>query len=429
MAKEDNKVLTHGDLLTDIDCNFNNEKIKTFKNGCQGMEMKDISHEKFNGSMVVTEENVCLEVNEFKFSSNGFKPVNFYSSRKQGLTPGVKMLGLNAKEMANEENGIADKNSCGGVKRKCKKQDSSSGVKKRQRTSNVGNQCSPSGNLRHGTIEICCNIVKKEALFNDITSEKKGDEGICEMVNSNSNERPAENGSLVNDSFQSGLRVEATDCGSWNGSQKSVLCEVSDKLSLNSDTLLSNVGKEESVSSEASLCSGPGPVSPSLIVVKHGNEYVFTNDNNLSDSDDDTSNSQNGNKNYTITSSRTESNASSLLSTNFNGKTNTSNGTDGSQSSFSYSLSSSNIDESDSTMKLSERDTDSSSTQSSPERQVPITKYFSRITGLRSRTRSAANEIPSSRIPPTQRSPDLKNRFAYTYIFLCTLVVCAALGV
>lgn len=403
MAKEDSNVLTHADLLTDIDCNFNN-KSKAFRKGCHDMEMNDVSHQEFNGSMFVKEENVCLEVNDIKFPSNGFKPVNFYSSRKQDLTPSVKMLGRNAKELISEENVIADKQSCARGKRKCEKQDNLSGIKKRQRTSNLERQCSPGGNPKHGTIEICCNIMKKESLFNDITSEKIEDKGMCEMINSNSDERPAENGSLVSGTFQSGLQVKATDCSSWNGSQKSAFGEVSDMLTLNSDTLLSNLGKEESV-------SGPSPVSPSLILVKHGNEYVFTKNNYSSDSDNYTSNSHKGNnENCTITSSHAEGNNSSgLLSTNFNGKSSIPNSTDGSQSSLLYSLSSSNTDESDSTMKFSERDTDSSSTQSSPERQVPITKYFSRITGLRSRTRSAANEIPYSRVPSTQRSPDLKS--------------------
>lgn len=420
MAKEDSNILTHSDLLSDIDCNFNN-KSKTFKKGCHDMEMNDVSHQEFNGSMVVKEENVCLEINDIKFPSNGFKPVNFYSSRKQGLTPNVKMLGCNAKELITEENVIADKQSCARGKRKCKNQDNLSGVKKRQRTSNLERQSSPGGNPKHGTIEICCNIMKKESLFSDITSEKIGDKGMCEMVNGNSDERPAENGSLVSGTFQSGLQVEATDCSSWNGSQKSAFGEVSDMLTLNSETFLSNLGKGESVSSEASLCSGPGPVSPSLILVKHGNEYVFTKNNYSSDFDNYTSNSHKGNiKNCTITSSHTEGNASGLLSMNFNGKSSIPNSTDGSQSSLLYSLSSSNTDESDSTVKLSERDTDSSSTQSSPENQVPITKYFSRITGLRSHTRSAAKEIPYSRVPSTQRSPDMKNRFTYTYIFLCT---------
>lgn len=417
MAKEDSNVLTHADLLTDIDCNFNN-KSKAFRKGCHDMEMNDVSHQEFNGSMVVKEENICLEVNDIKFPSNGFKPVNFYSSRKQDLTPSVKMLGRNAKELISEENVIADKQSCARGKRKYEKQDNLSGIKKRQRTSNLERQCSPDGNPKHGTIEICCNIMKKESLFNDITSEKIGDKGMCEMVNSNSDERPAENGSLVSGTFQSGLQVKATDCSLWNGSQKSAFGEVSDMLTLNSDTLLSNLGKEESV-------SGPSPVSPSLILVKHGNEYVFTKNNYSSDSDNYTSNSHKGNnKNCTITSSHAEGiNSSGLLSINFNGKSSIPNSTDGSQSSLLYSLSSSNTDESDSTMKFSERDTDSSSTQSSPERQVPITKYFSRITGLRSRTRSAANEIPYSRVPPTQRSPDLKSRFTYTYIFTLLLII------
>lgn len=420
MAKEDSNILTHADLLTDIDCNFNN-KSKTFRNGCHDMGMSDVSHQEFNGSMVVKEENVCLEVNDIKSPSNGFKPVNFYSSRKQGLTPSVKMLGRNAKELISEENVIADKQICARGKRKCKNQDNLSGVKKRQRTSNLERQFSQGGNPKDETIEICCNIMKEESLFNDITSEKIGEKGMCEMVKSNSEERPAENGSLVNGTFQSGLQVKATDCSSWNGSQRSAFGEVSDMLTLNSDTLLSNLGKEESVSSEASLCSGTGPVSPNLILVKHGNEYVFTKNDYSSDSDNYTSDSHKGNnKNCTITSSYTEGNASGLLSTNFHGKSSIPNSTDGSQSSLLYSLSSSNTDESDSTMKLSERDTDSSSTQSSPEHQVPITKYFSRITGLRSHTRSAANEIPYSWVPSTQRSPDLKSRFTYTYVFLCT---------
>ncbi|XP_068747981.1 N-acetyltransferase ESCO1-like isoform X2 [Montipora capricornis] len=382
MAQKVNVMLTHGDLLTDIDCNFNN-KMKTVGVDCHSLKKVYSSGQNIICSGDFKEEDGSLEVNDVESPSNGFMPANFYSLRKQRLTPKVKLFTLDAQEVLRKEDDIIAKNSTR-VKRKCKKQGNSSEGKKKQKTGtcNTGRQLTQSGNQKHGKTEMCIDLLEKKYMCNEpfISDVKIIDENkyICGMENIGVQGISEE--SICSSTLQSGSEehVKPVDGCSSQGSEESLL--------LNSE-------KAESVSSGTSLCSGPGPASAGLILEKYGNDYLFAN---FTDSDDNNPYIEKSDSHEIMGNVHAES-------------VHFTNVTDESPSSLSFSSSSPNTSENGNTLKLLERGTDSSSAKSSPECQVPITKYFRSTTGCRSKARSADNGISSYRMSSTEKS-EMRNR-------------------
>ena len=413
MAQKLSVVLTTCDLITDIDYNFNDKTKETCeKDDCQNMGNEDgrcsgrQSDRKHNGSVNLTEENVLDD--DAGSPSNGFSPVNFYGSKKQRLTPRIKLFSPNALKILKEERGDLISKCSPGVKRKNKKQSSSSAVKKKRRTSNVGKQCKSSGNKNKSapkTVENCSPITESESLVTRLLSDDKGgrDKGETKLSESVTNviEGSSSHGSCL-------MQMACESEGSTSGS-------ASDKSSPSLvKSVSSNPSEVESACSEASLCSGPGSVTDGLFLRKNGSEYFFINS-----IDNNTPIEQLGSSE--IRKDRSEDIANGVIisrpsSTGHNGgnltvKTPVSNDfTNDSQSSFS--LPSPSTSESDLTLKLSEKDADSSSSKSSPEHQAPITKYFKSLTRPKCRMKLVNNGVSTSAIASTENSPEVKNRLA-----------------
>ena len=403
MAQKASVVLTQGDLLADIDCNFNNKtKEKCEKDEYHDMGNNDAAYDqKPNGSVNLTEESNDLENNDMELPSNGFSPVSFYGSRKQIFTARVKLFSPSAhKRLTDEDEVVLPSKHSPGVKRKKKRQSNSSTMKKKRRTSNVARQCKTSANKQKPASvsnENCSYMFEKESLV----SKPSGVDAVIE----NKDERD--------------LFATTADDSSPHESEGSVVGSVSDKSSLISNKArFSNLSEAESACSDASLCSGPGSVTDGLFLRKNGNEYFFANSTESNSPVEQLESCE-------INKDRTESISNGLMLSTHQSKENWTvetpvrgDFTNESPSSLSFSLPSPNTSESDVTLKLSERDTDSSSTKSSPEHQVPITRYFKSITGPKCRTKLTANGISSSGMSSTENLPDTRNRLACYFALL-----------
>ena len=152
MAQKVSVVLTRGDLLADIACNFNT-KTNEKKDEYHDMVNNDAAYtgrgsdQKPNGSVNLTEESNDLENNDMELPSNGFSPVSYYGSRKQIFTARIKLFSPSAhKRLTDNDEVLRPSRDSPGVKRNNKRQSSSSTMRKKRRTSNVARQCKTSGN-------------------------------------------------------------------------------------------------------------------------------------------------------------------------------------------------------------------------------------------------------------------------------------------
>lgn len=408
MAQKVSVVLTQGDLVSDIDCNFNNKtKEKCEKDEYRDMENNDAAYpgrgsdQEPNGSVNLTEESNDLENNDMELPSNGFSPVSFYGSRKQIFNARVKLFSPRAhKRLTDEDQVLLPSKDSPGIKRKSKRQSNSSTMKKKRRTSNVARQCKTSGNKQKPASisnENCSYMFEKESL----ASKPSGVDAVVEKKD------------------ETDLFARTADDSSLHEYEGSVVGSVSDKSSLISNKAsLSNLSEAESACSDASLCSGPGSVTDGLFLRKNGNDYFFTNSTESNSPVEQLESCE-------INKDRAESISNGLMFSTYQSKENltvetpvSDDFTNESPSSLSFSLPSPNTSESDVTLKLSERDTDSSSTKSSPEHQVPITRYFKSITGPKCRTKLTANGISSSGMSSTENLPDTRNRLACYFALL-----------
>ena len=422
MAQKGSVMLTRSDLLTDIDCNFNNKsKEKCDKDDCHDMDNNDADYPGRESN----DESNDLENNDLEMPSSGFSPVSFYGSKKQNFTARTKSFSPSAhKRLINKDKvlPIPNKDSPG-VKRKTKRQSSSSAVKKKRRTSNVARQCKTGGNKQKpGSISNgnCSYMFEKESLIskpsgNDAVIENKDETDLCQSVTGGAEVSSSEGILSLNLAYKSAAATAGDS--SPHESEGSV----SDRLVLvPNKACFSNLSEVESACSEASLCSGPGSVIDGLFLRKNGNEYFFANSTGSNSPVEQLESCE-------INKDRAESISNGLMSSTHQSKehltveTPVCDFTNESPSSLSFSLPSPNTSESDVTLKLSERDTDSSSTKSSPEHQVSITRYFKSITGSKSRTKLTANGISSSGMSSTENSPDTRNRLAY--YFALTIVM------
>ena len=126
------------------------------------------SDQKPNGSVNLTDESNDLENNDIELPSNGFSPVSYYGPRKQIFTARIKLFSPSAhKKLTDEDEVLLPKKDSPGVKRKNKRQRSSSTMKKKRRTCNAARQCKTSGNkqkLASISNENCSYMFEKESL-------------------------------------------------------------------------------------------------------------------------------------------------------------------------------------------------------------------------------------------------------------------------
>lgn len=401
MANKVSVVLNSGDFLSDIGmC----EKIDSCD--VENASFRRGTGKKVNGSVDSTKELNDLEDNGLELPSNGFCPVSFYGARKQYFTSGVNIFSPNTDKILRDKHEATISRNSPGVKRKGTKQSSSSMVKKKRKTFTVTRQCKSNGNKnKHALtiIENCSHIYMKESMIREPSdvhnATENKEEDLCKSVTNVVEGSCGEDISSVNFGDESGAASAGNS--SPHGSQGSIISSFSDKA------FCCNPSESESVCSEMSLYSGPGSVSDSLFLRKNGSEYFFTN----STESEDNSPTEQLTSHKISDNSPMESTRNSLLISH--PSCIHKSGEDlivATQSSLSFSLPSPSTSESDTTVKLSERDTDSCSSKSSPERQVPITRYFKSMTGAKHRPKPTANGITSPRMSLTETSSDIKNR-------------------
>jgi len=424
MAQKVSVVLTHGDLINDIDCNFSDKTKGKCDVDCHNTENEDVTcsvrlrDQKHNGAVNLAGENVVDSKAESPLG--GLSPVSFYGSKKQNLTPRIKLFSANVHNMLRDEHDSLISKHSPGVKRKYKKQSSSSVVQKKCRTSNVARRCKSSGiknKLVSTTDENCSRSFKSDSLVDETTAldeveQNKGGVHLCKSVTNGMNQNFGE-GRFSPHEIHETEAVNVESCLPYEP-EGNIIGSISDKSSPSLvRAVSSNQSEAESVCSETSLHSGPGSVTNGLFLRKNGNEYFFTNSMSSNSPTEQA-------ESHVICKDITESITDGLVNSNPISAQNVENlfvktpvfdaFTDDSQSSFSFSMPSPNTSESDFTLKLSEKDTDSSSAKSSPEHQAPITRYFKSTTGPKCKTKLINNGVPSPKTSWAENSPEVKNR-------------------
>lgn len=402
-------MLTPCDLITDTDCNFKAKEtssevdVQSTGNADQ-MGSSGIGNQSHNGDAVCLADASIIE-DEVRSPSNGFSPGNFYGSKKQNMSPRIRLFSPSSQKLLKEEHSKSLSKHSLGVKRKNKKQGNSSEVRKKQRTSNMARQSEFSEGKQRSVatgkqtfsafVDSTTNVSKAE---NHV--ERKDETKLCK--------------SEIN-GFESNVTKEKrfSSCGAFEQSNStSVGATNSDSSPTMANVASSNASEVESIGSEVSLYSGPGSVIDGLFLRKNGNEYFFSNS-----LDTDTQNTEE----FACQKFSRESVINGVTKLNpFSACDNVNRLTeeppiscdvaDNSQSSFSISLPSPDTSESDFTLKLSEKEADSSSTKSSPEHQAPITKYFKSMTGPKCRTKLITRSVSSSGMSSIENSPEVKTR-------------------
>lgn len=404
-------MLTPCDLITDIDCN---SKVKETSSevdlqstgNADQMGSSGTGNQSHNGDAVCVADASIIE-DEVRSPSNGFSPGNFYGSKKQNISPRVRLFSPSAQKILREEHSNSLSKHSLGVKRKNKKQGNSSEVRKKQRTSNMARQ----SEFSEGKQRSVATGKQTFSAFVDSTTkinvskaenhvESKDETKLCK--------------SEIN-GFESNFTKEKrfSSCGAFEQSDNtSAGATSSDSSPTMANVTSSNASEVESVDSEVSLYSGPGSVIDGLFLRKNGNEYFFSNSLDTDTQNTEESACQKFSR-ESIINGVTMLNPSSACD---NVKRFTEEPpiscdvADNSQSSFSISLPSPDTSESDFTLKLSEKEADSSSTKSSPEHQAPITKYFKSITGPKCRTKLITRSVSSSGMSSIENSPEVKTR-------------------
>lgn len=422
MAQKMNISLTPCDLITDMDCgNLTSETKETFENQIYSSSEKRIdchnmtngketclntTDQEHNGTVDATKGNT---LQKHLGSPSGFMPVSFYGSRSQNTTRRIKLFTPKDRNKLQTKSQVMMSDSSSGIKRKSKKQSCSTAVKKKRRTSRIVKQSTSGGRKEKcmsTTHENGFQVYENGSSHNTDNSEKRKDKT-----------EPCESMIIV---------VKESEGSSCNGADKSAklhynaeVCgfdSVSDKSSPSvQKSVLSEV---ESVSSEASLCSGPGSVLDGLYLRKSGNEYFFSNSVVCSSSEEQPPSFSDGaGSDKTVTTGLHVTNCvlpnPSCADQNgsLTGKMSASHYTDDSQTSLSLSMPSPDTSESDFTLKLSDQEAESSSSKSSPEHQASIMRYFKSVSGPKCKTLLTANGLASqSTQPSTENSPGIKNR-------------------
>lgn len=406
-------MLTPSDLITDIDCNFKAKEtssevdLQSTGNADQ-MGSSGTGNQSHNGDAVCLADASIIE-DEVMSPSNGFSPGNFYGSKKQNMSPRIRLFSPSAQKILREEHSKSSSKHSLGVKRKNKKQGNSSEVRKKQRTSNMATQSEFSEGKQR---PVATGKQTFSALIVDSTTnvskaanhvESKDETKLCK--------------SEIN-GFESNFTKEKrfSSCGAFEQSNStSVGATSSDSSPTMANVASSNASEVESVGSEVSLYSGPGSVIDGLFLRKNGNEYFFSNSLDADTQNTEEFACQKFNR-ESIINGVTMLNPSSACD---NVKRLTEEPAiscdvaDNSQSSFSISLPSPDTSESDFTLKLSEKEADSSSTKSSPEHQAPITKYFKSMTGPKCRTKLITGSVSASGMSSIENSPEVKTRLVF----------------
>lgn len=394
-------MLTPCDLITDIDCN---SKVKETSSEVDLQSTGNADQMGSSGDAVCVVDASIIE-DEVRSPSNGFSPGNFYGSKKQNISPRVRLFSPSAQKILREEHSNSLSKHSLGVKRKNKKQGNSSEVRKKQRTSNMVRQ----SELSEGKQRSIATGKQTFSAFVDSTTNVSKAENHVESKDETKLCKSEING------FESNFTKEKrfSSCGAFEQSNNtSAGATSSDSSPTMANVTSSNASEVESVDSEVSLYSGPGSVIDGLFLRKNGNEYFFSNSLDTDTQNTEESACQKFSR-ESIINGVTMLNPSSACD---NVKRLTEEPpiscdvADNSQSSFSISLPSPDTSESDFTLKLSEKEADSSSTKSSPEHQAPITKYFKSITGPKCRTKLITRSVSSSGMSSIENSPEVKTR-------------------
>lgn len=399
-------MLTPCDLITDIDCNSKAEEtssevdLQSTGNADQ-MGSSGTGNQSHNGDAVCVADVSIIE-EEVRSPSNGFSPGNFYGSKKQNISPRVRLFSPSAQKILREEHSNSLSKHSLGVKRKNKKQGNSSEVRKKQRTSNMVRQ----SELSEGKQRSIATGKQTFSAFVDSTTNVSKAENHVESKDETKLCKSEING------FESNFTKEKrfSSCGAFEQSNNtSAGATSSDSSPTMANVTSSNASEVESVDSEVSLYSGPGSVIDSLFLRKNGNEYFFSNSLDTDTQNTEESACQKFSR-ESIINGVTMLNPSSACDNVKRFTEEPCDVADNSQSSFSISLPSPDTSESDFTLKLSEKEADSSSTKSSPEHQAPITKYFKSITGPKCRTKLITRSVSSSGMSSIENSPEVKTR-------------------
>lgn len=435
MAQKMNISLTPCDVITDIDCgNLTSETKETFKNqmcpspekslDCHNMTngketCLNTTDQEHNGDVDATKGNTLQK--DLGSPSSGFMPVSFYGSRSQTTTRRIKLFAPKDHNKLQVKSQVMMSDSSSGIKRKSKKQ-SSTAVKKKRRTSRIVKQSKSGGRKEKcmsTTHENGFQVYENGSLHNIDNSDKSKDktepcESMIIVV------KESEGSSCNGADLSAKLHYDSEVCG---------FDSVSDKSSPSVQKSVLN--EVESVSSEASLCSGPGSVLDGLYLRKSGNEYFFSNSVVSSSSEEQPPSFIDGaGSERTVTRGLTNCVLPNPSYADQNGslteKMSASHHTDDSQTSLSLSMPSPDTSESDFTLKLSDQEAESSSSKSSPEHQASIMRYFKSVPGPKCKTLLTANGVATqSTQPSTENSPGIKNRLD---VYSMCYNVLAALG-
>lgn len=421
MAQKINISLTPCDVIADIDCdNLTSETKETFENQiCPSPEKSLDCHNMTNG------KETCLNTTDWEHNgdvtttkgntlqkdlgspSSGFMPVSFYGSRSQTTTRRIKLFAPKDHNKLQVKSQVMMSDSSSGIKRKSKKQTCSTAVKKKRRTSKIVKQSKSGGRKENSTSTTHENgfqVYENGSSHNIDNSDRSKDktepcESMIIVV------KESEGSSCNGADLSAKLHYDSEVCG---------FDSVSDKSS--PSVQKSVVSEVESVSSEASLCSGPGFVLDGLHLRKSGNEYFFSNSIVSSSSEEEPPSFSDGaGSERTVTTGLTNCVLPNPSYTDQNGsltgKMSASHHTDDSQTSLSLSMPSPDTSESDFTLKLSDQEAESSSSKSSPEHQASIMRYFKSVSGPKCKTLLTANGVASqSTQHSTENSPGIKNR-------------------
>lgn len=444
MTQKVSVILTPCDLITDVDCgNFTSKRKETYEDqksqspekglNCHGTKNDDevtpsaeTSDQECNGAINVKEEHILSKVTcspgtsdeehngaainitdkhilnkDLGSPASGFRPVSFYGSRSQNVTPRKKLFSPNARKKLQEKSEDLMNDSSAGIKRKCKKQSSSTAAKKKRKTSSVVRQYKSTGSRNKLVSTVNKNANGVVIVDKDVKNKNKTGSAMNVVQ---------ELEGCIGDGYCSPQLFSVN-----SDSEVSGVGSVSGKLS--PSLLKPAVSEVESACSEASLCSGPGSLLDGLFLRKKGNEYFFANsiDNNapkeqLVPSSENTMGITNGTA-VSDPSSKVDQNDNLMEKISvYNDRT------DDSQSSFPLSMPSPDTSESDSIQNM---ETESSSSKSSPEHQTSIMRYFKSIPGPKCKTKLIANGASSSpTLPSAENSPKAKNRLV---LFLCLM--------
>ena len=434
MAQKLQVLLTPCDLISDIDCgNITSERKETLQNQICGSPEKshdchdlpngketclEATDQEHNGATDVTERSTPQK--DLQSPSSGFMPVSFYGSRSQHATTTIKLIVPKEHKIFKVKNQDLMSASPSGIKRKSNRQTCSTAIKRKRKTASIVKQSKSSGRKeksKSSTHENGFQVYENGSTHNvDIGEKSKNKTEPCKSMINVAKESDRSTG--VGGDLSAKLQYDSDINGIDSVSNKST------------PTLQKSVASEvESVCSEASLCSGPGSVIDGLYLRKSGNEYFFSNsvvstssNEQLTSCSDDA-----GSERTIITLGLTNGVLPNPSYANQNGslmeKIPMSHHTDDSQTSLSLSTPSPDTSGSDFALKLSDPETESSSTKSSPEHQASILRYFKSLTGPKCKTVLIANGTSSSSTPPAENALGTKNRLVNFHVLLCLAMV------